>query len=136
MQVGGGEWEDDMRGQRHSGEGLLETRGKGSSFLDQGLCFWVGILWFGVWVYYYRGASIDGSFGLGGQECSLNSRAREPDRLCSQLAGRKDSVLANVSTEQQGGHTKIGEITSDRGMYFHEYVVLFVCYVNLFSCCS
>jgi hypothetical protein len=31
----------------------------------------------------YRGASVAGSFGLGGQESSRNPGAREPDRLCS-----------------------------------------------------
>ena len=31
----------------------------------------------------YRGASIAGSFGLGGQESLQNLRARESDRLCS-----------------------------------------------------
>jgi hypothetical protein len=31
----------------------------------------------------YRGASVAGSFGLGGQESLRNPRAREPDRLCS-----------------------------------------------------
>jgi hypothetical protein len=31
----------------------------------------------------YRGASVAGSFGLGGQESLRNPGAREPDRLCS-----------------------------------------------------
>jgi hypothetical protein len=31
----------------------------------------------------YRGASVAGSFGLGGQESSRNPGARELDRLCS-----------------------------------------------------
>ena len=31
----------------------------------------------------YRGASVAGIFGLGGQESLQNPGAREPDRLCS-----------------------------------------------------
>jgi hypothetical protein len=31
----------------------------------------------------YMGASVVGSFGLGGQDSSRNPGAREPDRLCS-----------------------------------------------------
>jgi hypothetical protein len=70
---------EDMRGQRHSGEGTFGILGKGSIILRLGTVFF----WFGVWVDCYRGASVAGSFGLGGQESSRNPGAREPDRLCS-----------------------------------------------------
>jgi hypothetical protein len=74
---------EDMRGQRHSGEGLLEFWGK-EAFWRLGTVFSGFVFfWFGVWVDCYRGASVAGSFGLGGQESSRNPGAREPDRLCS-----------------------------------------------------
>ena len=69
---------EDMRGQRHSGEGLLEFWGR-KHYLRLGTVFF----WFGVWVDCYRGASVAGIFGLGGQESSRNLGARESDRLSS-----------------------------------------------------
>jgi hypothetical protein len=66
MKGGGGEWERDMRGQSHLGEGTFENLGKGSIFLE----IRDYIFWFEFWVDYYRGASIAGIFGLGGQESS------------------------------------------------------------------
>jgi hypothetical protein len=38
--------------------------------------------------------------------------------------GGKIQVLGRVWAEQQRGQTEIGEIASDRGMYFHDYAVL------------
>jgi hypothetical protein len=84
MKVGGGEWEEDMRGQRHSGRGTFGNFGERKHFSEIRDCiFWFVFFWFGVWVDCYRGASVAGSFGLGGQESSRNPGAREPDRLCS-----------------------------------------------------
>jgi hypothetical protein len=47
---------EDMRGQRHSGEGLLEFWGK--EHFERGTVFFVCLIffWFGVWVDCYRGA--------------------------------------------------------------------------------
>jgi hypothetical protein len=84
MKGGGSEWERDMRGQRHSREGTFENLGEGSIFLEiRDYIFWFVFFWLEVWVEFYRGASVAGSFGLGGQESSQNLRARESDKLCS-----------------------------------------------------
>jgi hypothetical protein len=72
------------------------------------------------------------SFGLKGQESSQNPVAREPDRLCSKLTGRKDSILGRVWAERQRGQPEIWELASDKGMYFSDYVVLCDGYVIYF----
>jgi hypothetical protein len=74
----GGEWKEDMRGQRHSREGTFDFGGRKHYFDIRDCIFLVWSL-----VDCYRGASVAGSFGLGGQESLRNPRAREPDRLCS-----------------------------------------------------
>jgi hypothetical protein len=74
---------EDMRGQRHSGEGLFLKFGARNHFEIRDCIFYLVFFWSRVWVDCYRGSSFAGSFGLGGQESSWNPRAREMDRLCS-----------------------------------------------------
>jgi hypothetical protein len=73
----------------------------------------------------YRGASVAGSFGLGGQESSRNPGAREP-RIGSvpSWQGGKIQVLGRVWAEQLGqslGRAAwtdgVGKIASLRGIY-------------------
>jgi hypothetical protein len=74
---------EDMRGQRHSGEGLLKFWER-KHYWEKGLYFLLGYfsgLEFGWTVTGVH--QVAGSFGLGGQESSRNPGAREPDRLCS-----------------------------------------------------
>jgi hypothetical protein len=76
---------EDMRGQRHSGEGIFGGNFEERKFFFLRLGNMFSGLYFLVWscVDYCMGASIAGGFGLGGQESSQNPRAREPDRLFS-----------------------------------------------------
>jgi hypothetical protein len=79
MKGGGSEWEGGYEGAEAFGEGHFWILGEGSIILILGTVFF----WSGVWVDCHRGASVAGSFGLGGQESLWNPGAREPERLCS-----------------------------------------------------
>jgi hypothetical protein len=100
---------EDMRGQKHSGEGLFFGGGDfggGSIIWRLEDCIFLVL----NLVDCYRGASVAGSFGLGGQESLRNPGAREPDRLL--LAGwevsrfwvEHQAELAEVASRQSWQH--------------------------------
>jgi hypothetical protein len=67
MKVGGGEWEEDMRGQRHSGEGPFGILGEREHFESRDCIFCLGYfsgLEFGWTVTGVH--QVAGSFGLRG----------------------------------------------------------------------
>jgi hypothetical protein len=84
----------DMRGKKHSRGELFGILGGRENYFDIRRLYWSifrGRDWKTVFLVFglrnlvdcYRGASVAGSFGLGGQESLRNPGAREPDRLCS-----------------------------------------------------
>jgi hypothetical protein len=84
MKVGGGEWEGGYEGAEAFGErDFWKLWGKEAFSQIRDYVFWFVFFWFGVWVDCYRGASVAGSFWLGGQESSQNIVTREPNRLWS-----------------------------------------------------
>jgi hypothetical protein len=90
----GGEWTGGYEGAKTFERGTFDFGGQGEFLERGGDCigaFFQGRDWKTVFSGFglrnlldcYRGASVAGSFGLGGQESLRNPGAREPDRLCS-----------------------------------------------------